>query len=527
MTKKDGPIGYTSRRKRQKDQGRPSPLVDGNTNHQEYGPDTPVAIYTRVSTDEQAETGLSLSAQERVCRQFADSRDWSVTKVYADPGFSGKNDNRPNFQNMLADARMGRFRILLIHKLDRFSRNIGNTLKNFRELNDCDVTLVSVTEDFDYSTPMGRMFFHMMAVFAQWYLENLSAETSKGKKERIKQGLHNGLLPFGYKNVGPKQPGAVDPEQAKAVKKAFEMYSTGQYSDRDIAQYLNENEFETRRDRNWSKDSAREFLQNDYYYGVVTYKDEIWPGQHEPIISEELFKTCLKVRKSRARTPKSYNTTPKRVYMLQRIIRCDQCERRLRMQSSYKYHYYKEASRARGLECDHAGTSIRTDRADPQVLELLEKLDLPRRWEEAFERLAEEMTGSNKIQKKRQTLEDKLRRLGRVYADRLISDDEYERKRNALRAELDSLVIPDEAIMVELSMQLGDLGPYLEEATVEERAGICHLIFDAVYADVQTDTITRLKPNREFVHIFRLAAEQNGWEEEEPGVFTVNKRSRN
>jgi hypothetical protein len=151
----------------------------------------------------------------------------------------------------------------------------------------------------------------------------------------------------------------------------------------------------------------------------------------------------------------------------------------------------------------------------------LEKLDLPQRWEEAFEQLAEEMTGSNKIQKKRQTLEDKLRRLGRVYADRLISDDEYERKRNALRAELDSLVIPDEAIMVELSMQLGDLGPYLEEATVEERAGICHLIFDAVYADVQTDTITRLKPNREFVHIFRLAAEQNGWEEEEPGIFSI------
>ena len=87
MTKNDGPIGYTSRRKRQKDRGRPSPLVDGNTNHQEYGPETPVAIYTRVSTDEQAQKGLSLSAQERVCRQFADSRDWTVANVYADPGF--------------------------------------------------------------------------------------------------------------------------------------------------------------------------------------------------------------------------------------------------------------------------------------------------------------------------------------------------------------------------------------------------------------------------------------------------------
>mgnify|MGYP005647317311 CR=1 FL=1 len=140
-----------------------------------------MAIYTRVSTDEQAEKGLSLSAQQHACRKFADNREWTVVEVYEDPGYSGKNDKRPGFQNMLEDARQGKFKVVLIHKLDRFSRNIDNTLKIFRDLNDHDVTLASVTEEFDYSTPMGRMFFHMMAVFAQWYLENLSAETAKGK----------------------------------------------------------------------------------------------------------------------------------------------------------------------------------------------------------------------------------------------------------------------------------------------------------------------------------------------------------
>jgi hypothetical protein len=143
-------------------------------------PNTPVVIYVRVSSEEQVD-GYSLSAQERFCREFAEKRHWDVVKIYSDPGHSGKNDRRPGFQNMIADAEQHQFKAILIHKLDRFSRNIENSLKYFKELSANDVTIASVTEDFDFTTAQGRLFFRMMALFAQWYLENLSAEVVKGK----------------------------------------------------------------------------------------------------------------------------------------------------------------------------------------------------------------------------------------------------------------------------------------------------------------------------------------------------------
>ncbi len=513
MPQSKGPIGKTTPRKQQKNRSRSSPLAQQSSSPSEYGPGTPVAIYSRVSTDEQAEKGLSLSAQRRTCEQFAASRGWQVVRVYEDPGFTGKNDKRPGFQNMLAGAANGEFKILLVHKLDRFSRSIENTLKNFKVLNSCDVTLVSATEAFDYSTPQGRMFFHMMAVFAQWYLENLSAETSKGKYERVRQGLHNGRLPFGYRSGGPKKPGVVVPEEAEAVRKAFELCASGNFTDRQIAAYLHEHGFRTRKGRRWSKDTVREMLQNDFYYGVVTYKDEVWPGKHEPIISKELFDRCAAVRRQRGRRPKSYNSKPKRFYLLQRIIRCDRCERHLRMQTSKKYHYYKESSLERGLICEHAGKSIRMDRADQQVLDILKSLRLPLNWQEIIENTASEMSIGHQVEKERQKIRRQLRRLGEIYQDGIITQKEYVRQRDTLQAQLMALIVPDDATLMEYGLQIEQLGPYLKEATEAEKAEISHLLLEAVYFDLESGQIVRLKSKPDFLHIFHLVAQEMGWQQ--------------
>ena len=521
MTTEKGPIGLTSSRKQQKSKSRSSALVTGAQTASEYGPNTPVAIYTRVSTDEQAEKGLSLSAQKRACRQFAASRNWTVVEIYEDPGYSGKNDKRPGFQNMLAGARKEEFKILLVHKLDRFSRSIENTLKNFSELNSHDVTLASVSEEFDYSTPMGRMFFHMMAVFAQWYLENLSAETTKGKYERVRKGLHNGRLPFGYSIGGEKKPAVVVPAEAAIVKKAFELYSTGEYADRQIAVYLMEQGFRTRRGRNWSKDTVREMLQNDFYYGVITYRDEKWVGKHEPILDKSLFEKCIAVRQQRARRPKSYSTKPKRFYLLQRLVRCNQCGYHLRMQSAKKYYYYKESSRERGLVCVHAGKSIRMDRADEQILAILTSISLPQGWQEQIEAMAGDMDEVHQIEEERLRTQEQLRRLAQTYEDGLVTDKEYKRKRDQLQAKVKSLVVPDDALLVEYGLQLENLGPYFDEATEAEQAEISHLLLDAIYVDLETGKIVKLKPAVEFLAIFRMAAEESNWQEVETGVFVI------
>ena len=397
--------------------------MDGGLTPQEFGAGTPVAIYLRVSSDEQVE-GFSLSAQTRACREFAERRNWQVVKVYEDPGESGKNDRRPGFQTMLHGAQAGEFKVLLVHKLDRFSRNIDTTLKYFRELNNCDVTVASVTEDFDYSTPMGRMFFRMMAVFAQWYLENLSAETVKGKRERAKQGLHNGRVPFGYAISADHRVAQVVPDEAIILKKAFEMYSTGEYTDRQIAAYLN-------------------------------------------------------------------------------------------------FYYYKEASPERGLTCEHGGKSVRMDRADVQVLNILKTIRLPEDWQDILEQRARDVNEVAKMETRRNPLQDQLRRLSRRYQDGLVTDDEYERSRDQIRAELDRLVIPDTAQSVDLGLRIEALAWYLDEATEAERSEIVHLMLESIHYDLAAEKIVRFRPKSELMFLFQLIGRELGWHEEPDGSFRL------
>ena len=509
----------SARARRQRFANRPR-LMDGGLTPQEFGAGTPVAIYIRVSSDEQVE-GFSLSAQTRACREFAERRNWQVVKVYEDPGESGKNDRRPGFQTMLHGAQAGEFKVLLVHKLDRFSRNIDTTLKYFRELNNCDVTVASVTEDFDYSTPMGRMFFRMMAVFAQWYLENLSAETVKGKRERAKQGLHNGRVPFGYALSADNRVAQVVPDEAIILKKAFEMYSTGEYTDRQIAAYLNNAGFVTRKNRQWSKDTVRDFLQNEFYYGKVVYRDQLIQGKHEPIISRDLYETCQKIRHQRGKRGKSYDAAPKRFYLLHRIIWCARCGRPLRMQKAVNFYYYKEASPERGLTCEHGGKSVRMDRADVQVLNILKTIRLPEDWQDILEQRARDVNEVAKMETRRNPLQDQLRRLSRRYQDGLVTDDEYERSRDQIRAELDRLVIPDTAQSVDLGLRIEALAWYLDEATEAERSEIVHLMLESIHYDLAAEKIVRFRPKSELMFLFQLIGRELGWHEEPDGSFRL------
>ena len=158
-------------------------------------------IYTRVSSEEQIEN-YSLSAQNEAATKFAQERGWDIIHLYEERGRSAKDTNRPHFQQMMRDANHKLFDVVLVHKLDRFSRSVTDMLSSIKTLDEAGITLASVTEQgFDYSTPQGRLLLSMLAMFAQWYLDNLSAETSKGKQEWARKGSWNGTLPFGYTNL--------------------------------------------------------------------------------------------------------------------------------------------------------------------------------------------------------------------------------------------------------------------------------------------------------------------------------------
>ena len=524
-SEKNTKVEYSRRRKRSLNRPR---LMDGektvNPDHLPAG--TPVVIYVRVSSEEQVE-GYSLSAQERFCREFAEKRRWEVVNVYSDPGHSGKNDRRPGFQNMIADAEQHKFQAILFHKLDRFSRNVENALRYFKELNEIDVTIASVTEDFDFTTAQGRLFFRMMALFAQWYLENLSAEVVKGKMEMARRGIHNGRLPFGYiKNNDGKV--VIVEGEAKVIRQAFELYATGEYTNQTVADFLNETGYKTRRGRNWSKDTITDFLKNEFFYGKVAYRDQLWPGRHEPIITKELFEECMEVRKKHANRPRTHisKAKQKHIHLLQRIIYCNHCGRPLRIQTvsvenRKKYGYYQEASKLRGLECEFSSKVVRMKVAEDQVFDFLSRLQLPEDWQNEIRRLAEDMDIVRKIESRKEKIDDDLRRIGRAYADGVFTESEYENRRTKLLNEKSSLVVPDGAKVIEIGLRLESLQEFLEYATDDEKYQILHILFDFFNYDFIQAKIVSFKPKAEFAVIFRLAAPLTGWHEVEGSVFDL------
>jgi DNA invertase Pin-like site-specific DNA recombinase len=156
-------------------------------------------LYARVSTEEQTE-GYSIDAQLRACRNLAQEKGWTIVAEYIDEGRSARSEDiskRPKFKEMLEAAKRREFDVLIVHKLDRFARNLLTTLRCFDELSQSGITFISVSEQIDYTTPMGRVFLAMSGAFAQFYSDNLSQETKKGWSERKLQGLYCGALPFG------------------------------------------------------------------------------------------------------------------------------------------------------------------------------------------------------------------------------------------------------------------------------------------------------------------------------------------
>jgi len=180
------------------------------------------AIYTRVSTDNQAEKEFnSCEAQEERIKSFIKSQpNMEVYKVYSDPGYTGANTKRPALQKMLKDIEQGQIDIVFCYKIDRLTRSPKDfyQLIEFFEKNKID--FISVTERFDTSTPSGRLLRNIMLTFAQFERE-LTSERVKDKMfQKAQKGMWNGgVPPYGYRRENKKL--IPDKKESEVVKLIF------------------------------------------------------------------------------------------------------------------------------------------------------------------------------------------------------------------------------------------------------------------------------------------------------------------
>ncbi len=234
-----------------------------------------VAIYSRVSTEEQAKEGLSVEAQVDKCTSYCDARGWEVYQIYKDPGFSAGNMDRPALQSLLNDANSKKFNVILVYKIDRFSRKLKDLILVLEDLKDKNINFTSVTEQIDTTSAMGEAFFQIIGVFAQLERGMVKERVKMAfdRKADIGEALYR--APFGYTYVNKKL--VPDITNSLSVVEIFEMWLAG-VDYKAIAEKFN-----------LSTTGIYNIIKNPIYIGKIRYKGQLYPGKHKPLISEELW----------------------------------------------------------------------------------------------------------------------------------------------------------------------------------------------------------------------------------------------
>ena len=270
------------------------------------------AIYTRVSTDNQAEIEFnSCQAQEAKVRAFISSQEnFKVFKVYEDGGFSGANLNRPQLQAMLEDIKDKKVNAVVAYKIDRLTRSPKDFYQLIELFEQYGVDFISVTERFDTSSPSGRLLRNIMLTFAQFERELASERTKDKMLQRASKGMWNGgNIPFGYKTEDKKL--VISEPEAKIVREMYENYiSKGSIA--KIYTNLNSNSL--------SKSRIFYILTNPVYTGQIKYAGKFSPGNHQPIISEDTFNLAQEIHKKKTRKLRLY-----RDYSLAGLVKCKVC----------------------------------------------------------------------------------------------------------------------------------------------------------------------------------------------------------
>ncbi|MNW32878.1 DNA-invertase hin [compost metagenome] len=304
-----------------------------------------IAIYARVSTEEQAEHGYSIDAQLDTLRKYCELYEGEIVDEYVDRGVSGKSiKGRYELQRLLKDAEETKFNEVIVWKFNRMARKNIDLLHIVDLLEKNNIAFRSFSENFDTSTAMGRFALQMMGAVGELERNTIVDNVKMGHRQRAKTGHHNGKVPLGYKIVQGKGDSreskskvVVVEEEAAIIRYIFEKYASG-HGLKTIANELNHRGHRTQNSKPFSTTAIRDLLDNPMFLGKIRYnRYENWAekrrkgrspepilvdGHHPPIISQELWDKVQLLRNKKSSLPKKRFEGE---YLLTGLIRCPEC----------------------------------------------------------------------------------------------------------------------------------------------------------------------------------------------------------
>lgn len=345
-------------------------------------------VYTRVSSEEGLKQGFTspdnqLSRSQDYIKSRSD-QGWFFSRAYQDDGFTGGNLKRPALMEMLNDAKMRKFDILILHKLDRLSRRLLEFHQVYKLLEDNSVDLVSVTQSIDTSTPMGRLMINILLSFAEFELDQTS-ERQRDKAYASKQrGLRTGGRPILGYDVDPvTKQYAVNEAEAELVNEIFERFVADPRKNK-LAAELNSKGVKRKtwlkRDGTWAEpDKFTPFfltrlLSCRTYVGEVFYErtGEVFPGAHKPIVDRKLFDKAQHFIDQKRHVKHSRERSEVQA-LLKHIVFCGACDEPMAPKYSGQkekgyYEYVCRIARSKGYRyCPNP--SIPADQLEALVVE--------------------------------------------------------------------------------------------------------------------------------------------------------------
>lgn len=385
--------------------------------------------YIRVSTAKQGE-GVSLQQQRDAIDAYARRFGVSVTQWFEEKVTAAKR-GRPVFSEMIALLSHGKADGVILHKIDRGARNLRDWA-DLGELIDRGIDVQFANESLDLHSRGGRLSADIQAVVAADYIRNLREETLKGFYGRLKQGLTPLPAPLGYVNQGQGKPKAIHARTGPLVRKAFELYATGQYTLITLGEKMEELGLRNSIGNRVSRNSWSVILNNPFYIGLIRIRStgQTFPGVHPPLIHKSLFDRVQRILKGKAQVAIRDHD-----FLFRRLLTCATCGRALIGEQQKGHTYY----RCHSPQC--RGVCVREERVKETIDRLFAHLQFTDEEQSYLQTqiavLRKNWIDDREIQRSalesnKQRLKSRLLRLTDAYLDGVLERRLFEDRKTAL-----------------------------------------------------------------------------------------------
>jgi len=403
----------------------------------------PFFIYCRKSTEEEERQILSIEAQLTELRTYARQNELMVVKEFTESK-TAKEPGRPIFNQMVAELEEGGAAGVLAWHPDRLARNSVDGGRVIYLVDTGKVQALKFPTFWFEPTPQGKFMLSVAFGQSKYYVDNLSENVKRGIRQKLRRGEFPGRAPRGYLNEPRLNTIEPDPKTFNKVKKALELFATGNYTLSGIRDEMFAMGLTGPDGRPLYLSPIAHMLTNPFYYGQFLFKGELHQGIHKPMISKLHFD---RIQKALISNGKPRKNGQRKEFLFLGFARCGECgytvtAERHTKKSGRSYVYYRCTKKSKSQKCKQS-RFLREDRLAAQLTETCQNAALPAQWRDRFlkridgwrsEESRVSAVGAQNLKGELQHINARIDRLLDLFLDGALEETEFKHKKNLVMA---------------------------------------------------------------------------------------------